>query len=420
MRRPIQPFWMVALAAVLGLGCSEGRETEATRQQPLTPMAVEVVRALSLEHTPVTRVAGILQPDQRAQLGTRQAGTVESVWVRAGDRVEADQPILRVDARDLEAARTAAERARNSARTTWDRAEQNHQRFRRLHEQDLVARARMEEAEVEAAAARGRLAQAEAELAAAEINLDYATLRAPFAGVVSELIAELGSFVAPGPPLAVFEDRTRLKVDAGIDQSSATRIQPGQRLPIRIAGLDEPVEATVQAVLPALEDTAVGLRLRLVIETPPPTLTPGMVAEVAVPTTRAARTRVLVPETALLRRGQLEGVFVVRTDDEGQLRARLRWLRLGDTVSADALFPQAVSVPHVPVDRDPAGSESAPPGASTESTRARGPLPADWVEVRRGLEGGEWVVVGEPVAVLTDNQPVTLNASGPKSDAEPD
>lgn len=390
MMRPIRSMPVLALAvALLSLGCNES--PEAARDEPLSPVVIEVVRALSVERTPVTRVAGILLPDQRAPLGTRQAGTVEALWVRAGDRVEADQPILRVDARDLEAARDAAQQRQQAAHTAWERAEQNHQRFRRLYAQDLVARVRMEEAEVEAESARGLLAQAQAELAAAEVNLDYATLRAPFAGVVSELIAELGSFVAPGPPLAIFEDRSRLRVEAGIDQSSAARIEVGQRLPIRIAGLEETVEGTVQAVLPALEDIAVGLRLRLVIEAPAPTLTPGMVAEVTVPTTRAAHTRVLVPKAALLRRGQLEGVFVVEPDRDGQLRARLRWLSLGDTVSTEDLPPEP------PLGTAP----DDPPSAEMPN--------ADWVEVRRGLDGGEWVVVGGPVAMLTDDQPVRLD-----------
>jgi RND family efflux transporter MFP subunit len=320
-------------------------------------------------HQPVVRVAGVVQPDRRAQMGTRQAGTVKSVLVEAGERVEADQPILRVDARDLEAARNAARLQRNAARAAWEQATQNEGRFRRLHEQELVARIRMEEAAVKAEQARGLLEQAEAELAAAEINLDYATLRAPFAGIVSEILAEEGSFVAPGPPLVVFEDRSRLQVDAGIDAASAMEIRVGQALPMDFLGIDGAVEGRVQAVLPALEDTGVGLLLRLTITDPPPGLEPGMVAEVAIPTTQPSRPRVSIPEAALIRRGQMEGVFVVEPDSDGQLRARLRWLVLAA-------------------------------GAADQSGR---------MEVERGLSGGERVVVGDQLNQLSDNQPVTVD-----------
>lgn len=353
------------LIALLSLACTEAPEAP----EPLPTLAVKVASAETREHQPVARIAGVVQPDRRAQMGTRQAGTVESVLVEAGDLVEADQPILRVDARDLEAARTAARLQRQAARAAWEQAVQNEGRFRRLYEQELVARIRMEEAAVKAEQARGLLEQAEAELAAAEINLDYATLRAPFTGVVSEILAETGSFVAPGPPLVIFEDRSRLEVDAGIDAASAMQIQVGQSLPMAFVGIEETIDGRVQAVLPALEGAGVGLRLRLTIEDPPSALKPGMVAEIAVPTMEPSRPRVSIPEAALVRRGQMEGVFLVEPDADGQLRARLRWLVL-----------------------------------------AAGPADArNWVEVERGLSGGERVVVGDAVDQLTDNQPVTVD-----------
>lgn len=368
MTAPLGWWFLLAGAVTLLLpACAEAPDDG----EPLPTLAVTVAQVKTREHQPVVRVAGVVQPDRRARMGTRQAGTVESVLVEAGDRVEVDQPILRVDARDLEAARTAARLQRNAARAAWEQATQNEGRFQRLYEQDLVARVRVEEAAVKAEQARGLLEQAEAELAAAEVNLDYATLRAPFAGIVSEILAEEGSFVAPGPPLVIFEDRSRLQVDAGIDAASAMQVRAGQALPMEFVGIDGTVEGLVQAVLPALEDIGVGLRLRLTITDPPPGLEPGMVAEVAIPTTQPSRPRVSIPEAALVRRGQMEGVFVVEPDTEGQLRARLRWLLLA------------------------AGARGVP----------------GRVDVERGLSGGERVVVGDRLDELSDDQPVTVDAA---------
>ncbi len=361
-------FLLAGAVALLVHGCAE----TPGEIEPLPTVAVTVAQVETREHRPVVRMAGVVQPDRRAQMGTRQAGTVESVLVDAGERVEIEQPILRVDARDLEAARTAALLQRNAARTAWQQAAQNEGRFRRLYEQELVARIRMEEAEVKAEQARGLLEQAEAELAAAEINLGYATLRAPFTGLVSEILAEEGSFVAPGPPLVVFEDRSRLRVDAAIDTASAMQIDVGQVLPVRFIGIDGAVEGRVQAVLPALEDSGVGLLLRLTIAEPPPELEPGMVAEVAIPTAQPSRPRISIPEAALIRRGQMEGVFVVEADADGQLRARLRWIVLAA-------------------------------GAAEEPGR---------IEVERGVSGGERVVVGDRLDQLSDNQPVTVDEPG--------
>lgn len=358
--------------ALLLVGLIAGCDPATDTVEDLPAVSVTVFETERIEREAVVKVAGVIQPDQRAGLGTRQAGTVEAVFVEAGDRVEAEQPILQVDARDLESARRAARLQVQAARAAWEQAEQNRRRFERLYEQELVARIRKEEAEIEAESARGLLAQAEAELAAIEVNLDYATLRAPFDGIVSEVIAETGTFVAPGPPLVVFEDRRRLNVEAGIDQTSAGQLQPGLDLPMSISGIDATLTGRVQAVLPGLEETGVGLRMRLVIEDPPEVLEPGMVAEIEVPSGLPAHKLTAIPESALLRRGQLEGVFVVETDDQGELRARLRWVRL----------------------------ENADPATGR-------------LEVVRGLSGGERVVFGDAVNGLSDNQRVSIVSGAP-------
>ena len=229
----------------------------------------------------------------------------------------------------------------------------------------------MEEAELAEENARGVLERAEAEVAATEMTLDYSVLRAPFAGIVAEIIAETGTFVAPGPPLVVFEDRDKLEVEAGIDQASAARLVPDQMLELNVVGFDEPLSARVQAILPALtssrDEAAVGLRLRLVIDSPPSTLTPGMTAEINVPAGGPMGQHVIVPADALLRRGQLEGVFVVETDAAGQPRARLRWVG-----------------------------------------RATGQAGEGDVHILRGLAAGERVVVGDALNELEDEQPVSL------------
>lgn len=361
---------LFAVLLVIGLIAGCDREPDAVEDLPAVP--VTVFETEDIEREAMVNVAGVVQPDQRAGLGTRQAGTVEAVFVEAGDRVEAGQPILQVDARDLEAAHRAARFQVQAARAAWEQADQNRRRFERLYEQQLSARIRKEEAQVEADRARGLLAEAEAELAAIMVNLDYAILRAPFDGIVSEVIAESGTFVAPGPPLVVFEDRRRLNVEASVDQAASGQLWPGLELPVWIHGEDITVTGRVQAVLPGLEDVGVGLRLRLVIDDPPERLKPGMVAEVQVPSGMPLRTLTSVPESALLRRGQLKGVFVVEPDDAGELRARLRWIDLGDEE----------------------------PGTGR-------------IEVIRGLSGGERVVFGDAVEDLSDNQRVTIASGTP-------
>ena len=376
-RLTTRPGLMLAASLALIVGCGDdsipARTGNASDDEPKT---VQVAMARSQPAEATFFAAGVVAPVQRARLGTRQAGNVVEVMVEAGDSVQSGQPVLRVDARDLQAALTAARLARRAAKTAYETAERNRERFQRLFDEQLIARARLEEVELAAEDARQGLQQAQAELAAVEINLDYALLRAPFSGVVSEVLADVGTFVAPGPPLVIIEDRSRLEVNAAVGQGTAARLAVGQTLRLRASGVGHEVTARVQAVLPALQQHGVGQRLRLVVDDPPPGLEPGMVVALQLPADRTARSFVVIPDSAVLRRGQLDGVFVVEADDQGRMRAHLRWV---------AIAP-----------------EEAPGGAAAETGDVR---------VMRGLSPGERVVVGEAVKSLVDGQPVLPDAS---------
>ena len=357
--------WLGPCACLLIIACGNGVESKPVDEA--ASVSVRVVETETVAHATYFPVAGVLRPYRRVQLGTRQSGTVEAVLVQAGDRVTAGQEILRVDSRDLQASRTAALRQRDAALAVREQAIRNRDRFRRLYQQELVAKVRLEEAELEAEHADSALGRAEAELAAIEVNMDYARLRAPFSGVVSEILTESGTFVGPGLPLAVFEDRDRLEVEASIDQANAVGMSAGEPLAVAVQGVDQLVEGRLQAVLPAVAGNGAGLRLRVLIDDPPAAMVPGMVVELRVPSARDARRRVRVPTTALVRRGQLSGVFVVEAGDDVPWRASLRWIAL-----------------------DPAATDS------------------EWAYVKRGLGAGERVVIGPATGQLADGQAVEL------------
>lgn len=357
-------MWLGVVAVSLVLAAC-GAQTPPEEREDAPAVAVHVAAAEAVAGDTWIGVPGVVRAARTAQLSTRQAGTVEAVLFAAGEHVAAGQEVLRIDARDLVAARDAALRQRDAAREAADQAQRNRERFARLLEENLVAEVRLEEARVEAERAAGLLEQAEAEVAAVEMNLEYTRLRAPFAGVVSEIIVEEGAFASPGMPLLVLEDRSSLEIDAGLQQAQVAGLEPGDELPVRVNGIAEPLRGRIQAVLPAAARAGAGVRLRVEIEQPPPDMVPGMVAEVRLPMPSSDEARVRIPADALVRRGQLAGVFVVTDHEDGAARAHLRWL----SIAGD-------------------------PGEGAD------------IRVQRGLHVGERVVVGDIVHSLADGQAV--------------
>ena len=159
----------------------------------------------------------------------------------------------------------------------------------------------------------------------------------------------------PGKPLLEMEAPAHLRFETDLPESLLDHVKPGARLEVTIATLAKPLQATVAEISPVAD--AVSRTFLVKLDLPDEAgLRPGQFGRVAVP---AAEVKLLmVPREAVLKRGQIEAVFVVRDG-----HAMLRLVKTGKLL-----------------------------GGRTE--------------ILSGLEPGDAVVTGD-VARLTDGQPVT-------------
>lgn len=361
-----QMILMLALLATAAGACGNG----GPEDHSLDPQPVAVVAA-SEASAPQTWAAGVLEPFRRASPSTRLSGNVVAVHVEEGDRVEAGQLLVEMDSRDLRDQERSARIAVDAAERGLTEAERNLGRMQRLYDENLVARIKVEEAQLAVERAQAEFAATESRLEQVRVNLSYGLVRAPFDGVVVQRMVSEGDFAAPGRPLILLEDRRPLKLVARISDGTAERLAPGQTVRVRVRNRELELSGTVTAILPFGERAMPGFRVEVRVDDPPATLQPGASASVRVPSGDASeQPRVLVPETALVRRGQLRGVYVAQPADSAgdPARARLRWLVLAG---------------------EPAGPESA-------------------VVVLSGLDPGELVIVDPEPEGLRNGQPVTV------------
>ena len=300
------PVPRVGLAAFVLLLASCDADEPGELPEPSGPESVEVslpVRSAA----PVTATGRVVSAAE-AELATRTSGRVDAVLVEVGSRVEAGQPLVRLDATGVEAriaaARAAAERARKSFH-----------RIRNL-ERDGAATAQ------ELDDVRAALETAEAGLEEALAQREYVVLRAPFAGRVSMRSVDPGDLASPGLPVLGLLSPDSLKVLADLPAEAARGLEAGDRATLREPGADRSWEARVTAVSPARDPASRRVRVELVPVARGFPLLPG--AFVAVERPSADEPTVWIPADAVVRRGQLTGVYRVR---DGRLD--LRWVRLG-------------------------------------------------------------------------------------------
>ena len=263
---------------------------------------------------------GVAAPLQQATLSTKLMGTVTQVLVKEGDVVGAGQLLVRIDARDLNAKGAQAAASLAEADAMHRDAVTQTNRIRALYADSAATRAQLDAAETGLARAQAGVRIARA--ASAEIGAvsSYSAIRAPFAGTVVRRFVDPGAFAAPGAPLIVIQDASRLRITANATPDVAQGIRRGQTLDAMIEG--RPFPAIVEGVVPA---TAGNLyAINAIVPNPGRIILPGSAATLAL--RRGARTTLVVPANAVNREGDLTGV-TVRTAQGDELR----WVRLGAT-----------------------------------------------------------------------------------------
>jgi multidrug efflux system membrane fusion protein len=330
---PGSSHMLLVLVLFGGLGgCSEPAASAPARTADLPPCSVEV-QPVTLDQTArSTTVVGVAEPLRRTTPSARVMARVTAAAFREGERVLAGQLLVRLDTRDLSRRREQAAAGQDVARAALSLAQVNVERMRALRASGAISGAQLEQAEAMLTQATAATTTAGAVIGEVDVNLSYARVEAPFAGVVVRRLVEVGDLVGPGQPVAVIEDDSRLRVVAPIGPDLARHLTPGQELFMDLAGAR--AAGTVEGVIPSGDIRAAGLRLQLVLENPSRSYQAGMFATLEVPVEASGEevSAARIPRAALFERGQLTGVFVVTDQSE----ARLRWVVIdevrGDTV----------------------------------------------------------------------------------------
>jgi RND family efflux transporter MFP subunit len=265
---------------------------------------------------------------------------IGAVNVAPGAKVKQGDVLASIDAREV--------RARlDQAMAAQDQAQKDFGRVEKLLQSGSSTRQEFESANT-------RLRTADAGLVEARTVLQYTQIGAPFDGVVTRKLAEVGDLATPGKPLLEVENSALLRFVCEVPEALVNRVQMGSTLPVYIDSAAATLRGKVSEIAPS---ASAGSRTFLVKLDLPSSdrLRPGQFGRASVPVQE--RSTIMVPPAAVVRRGQIETVFVV---DNGH--ARLRLVTTGR--EADGL-----------------------------------------VEVLSGLSGGE-TVVAQDANLLTDGMPV--------------
>ena len=311
----------VAALALAALACGGGADGPAATlpDAPAVAATVASVEAVTLPQW--TEATASVEAWRRVTPGTKILGRVERIAVREGDRVAAGMTLAKLESRDLEAAVEQARAAVAMAYAQFTVAEAMRRRMTDLLARGSATAKNVADAEAGFEVAAAAVAQARANVAAADVMLGYADVRSPIAGWVVERRIEAGDMASPGVPLFVVEDLSKAKVVVQVPESDVLGLAVGVQAIVSVPVLAVEVAGTIARLVPAGDPESRTYEVQIVLVNPDGALRSGMFARARFD--RGAREAVVVPTSAIVRRGQLDGVFVLDSDG----RARTRWIR---------------------------------------------------------------------------------------------
>ncbi len=328
--------WMTVIAmGIMAAGCSGGSERP--------PQKVEVVSGLHVQKMELQSIANELEAPgsviavSTAQVAARTTGTVMQVEVREGDNVKRGQMLARLDQRELAARSNAAlagaqgaaagvEQARKAvaaAQAQADVLQKTYDRYAYLKEQKSVSpqefdevtakyqgsQANLEQAKAGLRQAEAGASQAESESHAAQDVASYTRIVAPFDGRVIRRTVEPGSLVSPGMMLFVVEDTSRYQLEATLPAEAQATVKKNGAARVQLDALGgKPLGGKVAEIEAGADPASHTLKARIDFRSDSGVQS-GMFGRAFF--SQGEKRALMVPDEALVSRGQLRGLYVV-------------------------------------------------------------------------------------------------------------
>ena len=263
--KQIKPRWIVigviilALAAGVWRSLNNKRAQQAAASAPATTLtqvelaSTDVLKAELRDITQGLPVSGTVKAVNYAVIKARVAGELKEVVAREGDAVKPGDVLARIDPTEYQRRWQQASEQAKSALAQVEVANRQWNNNKALVEQGFISKAAMDNS---LANFLGADASYKAAIAGADVArkaLDDATLRAPFAGIVSGRAAQVGERVGIDAKIMELVDLRQLEVEVPLSPSESMDVRVGQVASLQVEDRKQTVSAKVKRISPSAQ-----------------------------------------------------------------------------------------------------------------------------------------------------------------------
>ncbi|MBZ0165822.1 MAG: efflux RND transporter periplasmic adaptor subunit [Candidatus Omnitrophica bacterium] len=306
--RKIGGLSVCLLALLAAGGCSSDSTAQQSPQGHGGPPTVNVVgfKSLRSDLSDKISIIGSLESNESVELRSEISGTIERIKFDEGQRIKAGELLFQIDMEKLKATYDQAQANLKLAETTAHRY------------QNLVQSKAVSQQEYDQTVAT--LESNRATVALTREQLSDATITAPFDGVMGERLVSEGQFVGQGTPLGSLYSQDPMKVTFNVPERYVGAIREGQGIALRVAAYkDKNYEGKVYFISPNIDRTTRTVLVKARVPNPQGQLRSGMFANLEL-IFEVKKDAILIPETALIIKGDSVSVYTVGDDDTVALR----------------------------------------------------------------------------------------------------
>ena len=311
-------------ALVLVASCTSGGAQPAGGPQAV-PVQVTRLQPTRLRDT--TEYVATLKSRRSVVMQPQVDGQLTRIFVKSGDTVDANQPLMQIDPAKQRASVTSVQATRASRQATLNYAKQQFERAQRLFEGGAVSQQELDQARSAFHSAQAETEALGAQIRENEVQLDYYRIVAPTHGVVGDIPVRVGDHVTPATKLTTIDENGLLEAYLSVPVEKARLLRLG--LPVELVDAEGTTlgEGQLSFISPQVNEETQSVLLKTIVQNRDESLRAAQFVRARV--VWSTHEGVSVPATAVLRLNGQSFVFVAE-EDKGQLVARQRPVSLGE------------------------------------------------------------------------------------------
>lgn len=244
---------------VCSLGISSLGEAKVN---PLTSPNITTKRSAELMFYPTYDAPATAISLNHAVISAELKGTIQSLPFQVGDTVEKDATIATLNCRDYQLNHDKIKAEINAIRAQLAFNDWQLNKVKSLAHSQNVSQERVKELQTSLTTLQSKLSSQQSELAMTEVQIDRCEVKAPFRGVVTERLIQLGEQAAPGTPLLRMIDTEAIELSAQLLPDEIESLNNAKQLLFRTSNHAFPIR--LRATVPAYNMHTKSLEVRLV------------------------------------------------------------------------------------------------------------------------------------------------------------